>query len=183
MNLFFRILLAVYAFCLTIISVIAIIVTLNPKMFDDVSDYIYNNLILGRSSSILLFVVEVIFLGISIIFLFSGFKSNKDKKSVKKHTNIGEIRISLNSIENIALAASRRLSGIRESKAYVTKHEDNVSIVIKTVVLPDVNIPALSEDMQSKVKKSVEDTSGVPVSNVSVIVENIYTGYSKSRVE
>ncbi len=182
MNLFFRVLLAIYAFCLTIITGIAIAVTLEPSLYDDITQFFYNG-IKGRTSSIIIFVFELIFLVIGIIFLFSGVRSNKDKKSVKKHTNIGEIKISINSIENIALATSRKFSGIKDSKAYVTKHEDNVSVIIKTVVLPDVNIPALAEDMQSKVKKSIEETAGVAVNDVKVVVDNIYTGYTKSRVE
>jgi uncharacterized alkaline shock family protein YloU len=182
MNIFFRILLAIYAFCLTLITGLAIVVTLEPSLYKGISEDIYNG-ITGRTSSIIIFVAELIFFAIGIIFLLSGVRSDKDKKSVRKHTNIGEIKISINSIENIALAASRRLNGIKDSKAFVTKHDDNVSVIIKIMVMPDVNIPALAEDMQSKVKRAVEDTSGVAVSDVRVVVDNIYTGYTKSRVE
>ena len=94
----------------------------------------------------------------------------------------GEIRISLNTIENIALSASRRLNGVKETKTYVSKIGEDVSIYIKAVVLSDIHIPTLSEELQSKVKKAVEETSGINVTDVKVSVENIFTGY-KSRVE
>jgi len=55
-------------------------------------------------------------------------------------------------------------------------------IFIKTIVMPDINIPALLEDIQLKVKKSVEETTGIVVNEVKVSVENTYTGY-RSRVE
>ena len=47
------------------------------------------------------------------MFLLSGVKSEKDKKSVSKYNNVGEIRISLSAIESIALNASKncRYSG------------------------------------------------------------------------
>jgi len=51
-------------------------------------------------------------------------------------------------------------------------------IFIKTIVMPDINIPALLEDIQLKVKKSVEETTGIVVNEVKVSVENTYTGYS-----
>ena len=76
----------------------------------------------------------------------------------------------------------RKIAGIRDNKAYVTKQGDHVSVYIKTIVMPDVNIPALLEDIQLKVKKSVEETTGIAVNEVKASVENIYTGY-KSRVE
>lgn len=182
MNLSFRILLAVYGFCLTIVSFILMIVTFRPDIFDRMAGFLSDQLSTNRNASFILFIVAFVFFSISLTFLLSGFKSSKDKKAVSKHTNIGEIKISLGAIENIALAATRKLNGVKETKAYVFKASDSVSVLIKTVVMADINIPALSEDIQVRVKKSIEDSSGITVSHVRVVVENIYTGY-KSRVE
>lgn len=184
MNLFFRILLAIYAFFLTFFSLIAIVITLKPELFGRVTDQLYYNILEGNGAVIITVTVEAIFFVLSLLFLFSGFRNDKDKKSVSKHTNIGEIKISLNSIENIALTTAKRSSGVRDTKAYVSKVGEGVSISIKTVVLPDINIPALSEDLQQKVKKSVEDSSGISVNDVAVIVENIAAPAAlKARVE
>lgn len=178
MNLFFRILLAVYAFCLTIISLVTVAITIKPVIFTNLAEYVTVDVWARR----IVFVVASVFLILSLMFLFSGIRSDKDKKSVTKHTNVGEIKISLTAIENIALSASRRLNGVRESKANVTRLDDSVSIAIKTIVQADTNIPALSEDIQVKVKSLVEETTGIIVNDVKVVVENIYTGY-KTRVE
>ncbi|MCX7747501.1 MAG: alkaline shock response membrane anchor protein AmaP [Clostridia bacterium] len=182
MNIFIRVLLAIYAFCLTVVSVIAMYITLKPAAFKGISSYISEDILKSSSASIIMFIVELIFLAMSLTFLLSGFKRDKEKRAVSKVTNIGEVLISLDTIENIALTASRRLNGVRESKADVVKFDDSVSIFIKTVVMPDVNIPILLEDIQVKVKKSVEESAGVRVNEVKVMVSNIYTGY-KSRVE
>lgn len=183
MNLFFRILLTVYAFCLTILSLIAVLIFFRVPIFVKILDYLKYEVLQDSKSSITMSIISLVFFIISITFLLSGVKSNKDKKAVSKYTNIGEIKISLNSIESIALAASRRLNGVRETKASVTNLDDTVAITIKAVVLPDINIPALSEEIQVKVKNSVEESSGVKVNDVKVIVDNIYTGYKASRVE
>lgn len=182
MNLVFRILLAIYAFCLMIISLIACSITIRPEIFNEISNYLTDDVLPNHTAKLIMFVIALIFLVLSIMFLLSGFKSDKDKKAVSKYTNIGEIKISLNSVESIALNSSRKLMGVKESKAYVTKLDDSVSIVIKVVILTDINIPSLSEDIQIKVKNSVEETTGIKVSDVRVLVDNIYTGY-KSRVE
>ena len=182
MNIIFRTILAIYAFCLTVVSVILMAMTLNHDLFSSTTEYITEFVLPNKASNILMFIVELIFFALSIIFLFSGVKSEREKKSISKANNIGEIRISLNTIENIALSASRKLSGVKETKAYVNKIGEDVSIFIKAVVLADIHIPTLSEELQSKVKKAVEETSGINVTDVKVSVENVYTGY-KSRVE
>lgn len=182
MNLFFRILLAVYAFCLTIVSIITMLITFRPYIFDLISNYLSESVLPNRNASFIMFLIAFLFFALSLTFLLSGVKSDKDRKAINKFTNIGEIRISLNSIESIALATSRRLNGIRDTKVDVRKVDDSVSIIVRAVILPDINIPVLSEEIQVKVKKSVEESSGIKVNDVRVLVENIHTGY-KARVE
>lgn len=92
--------------------------------------------------------------------------------------------ISLNSIENIASNATKRSNGIKESKTLIKKADDGVNIEVRVVVMPDISIPVISEEVQGRVKRSVEDASGITVKNVKVIVDSIYPGItSKPRVE
>lgn len=182
MNIFFRVLLALYAFCMTLLSLLSMVMTFRTTMFDSIAGYIGDTVLVNPTSRFAMLLVAFVFFCLSVTFLFSGFRTNKDKKAVSKHTNIGEIKISLNSIENIALAASRKLIGVRDTKADVIKFDDGVSIAIRAVVLPEINIPALCEDIQVKVKSSVEESAGIKVNEVKVMVENIHTGY-KARVE
>lgn len=175
MSIFSRVLLTIYAFCLAIISVIAMLINIKPEIFDSIYSFIAYDVLGKTKASIAMFIVAFIFFTLSITFLLSGLKSDKDKKAVSKHTNIGEIKISLNTIENIALGASRRSNGIKDTKASVEKHDDSVKIAIRAVVMPDINIPAISEDIQNKVKKSVEESSGISVSGVNVIVDDIHS--------
>ena len=184
MNLFLRILLAIYAFCLAVFSAIVMIVIARPEIFNSISNYIITSVLYNSGASIAAFVIVFIFFVLSLAFLFSGIKSGKDKKAVSKYTSIGEIKISLNSIENIALAAAKRLNGVRDTKARVYKLDDSVSIAINIVVMPDISIPALSEEIQTRVKKSVEESSGITVNDVKVFVDSIYSGITyKPRVE
>lgn len=182
MNIIFRTILAIYAFCLTVASVILMAMTLNHGFFTSTTEYITEYVLPNKASNVLMFIVELIFFALSMMFLFSGVRSEREKKFISKANSVGEIRISLNTIENIALAASRKLNGIKETKAYVHRFGETVSINIKAVVLAEIHIPTLSEELQIKVKKAVEETSGITVTDVKVSVENIYTGY-KSRVE
>ncbi|MCX7843263.1 MAG: alkaline shock response membrane anchor protein AmaP [Clostridia bacterium] len=181
MNIFFRVLLAIYAFILTILSFLIMVIAFKPSIFSWLSDYM-QAILKTRNGPLITFIIAFIFFALSITFLLSGVRSSKDKKAVTKHTNIGEILISLDTLENIALAASRKLNGVRDSKAAIYKQEDGVAVTVKVVVLPEINIPLLSEDIQVKVKKALEDSSGIKVYDVRVMVDNIYSGY-RSRVE
>lgn len=184
MNIFFRVLLAAYAFCLAIISAICILITFRTEIFDSISSFLADVVLVDVSARILMFVIALIFFVLSLMFLLSGVKSNKDKRAVKKHTNIGEIKISLNSIENIALNTVKKLNGIRDTKTRVFKVNDTVSIAVNAIVMPEVNIPSVSEDIQEKVKASVEDYAGITVSDVKVIIDGIFSGpVYKARVE
>lgn len=186
MNIFFRVLLAIYAFCLAMVSALSMYISIRPRVYTGISEFLANNVFADGATGnrIAVFAISLLFFIMSLIFLLSGIKSNKDKKAVSKHTNIGEIRISLNSIENIALNASKKANGIKESKAVVKKMEDGVSVDVKIVVLPDLRIPEVSEEIQSRVKKAVEDSAGIPVKQVKVIVDSISSSVAfKARVE
>ena len=59
MNLFFRILLAIYAFCLTIISVIVIAITIKPEIYTSISSFLEGHLYSGfKTPNIILFTVS-----------------------------------------------------------------------------------------------------------------------------
>ena len=186
MNIFFRVLLAVYAFCLAVVSVFVMYIAFVPKAFVDITGLISKAFAsdIGTTLRVIVFVIGLIFFAMSITFLLSGVRSNKDKKAVSKQTNIGEIRISLNSIENVAINASKRSNGVKESKTLVRKADDGVEIEVRIVVMPDLSIPVISEEVQNRVKKAVEEASGISVKNVKVIVDSIGSGVTfKARVE
>ena len=107
MNIIFRILLAFYAFCLTVISLMAVVLTLRPEMIEKVSEAFVGAIMKGRGTTLLMLFVEFTFLGLSLMFLLSGVRSRRDKKSISKYNSIGEVKISLNAIESIALAAQK----------------------------------------------------------------------------
>jgi uncharacterized alkaline shock family protein YloU len=161
----------------------AMLVTIRSDILTDTYTYLFREVLANRNPSIVMFIISSIFFCLSLTFLLSGFKPEGDKKAIVKYNKNGDIRITLNSIENIALATSRKLSGIRDSKAYVTKVGESVSITVKAIVFPEINIPLLSEDLQGKVKSSVEECTGVQVDSVKVLVESIFTGYKSARVE
>lgn len=181
-KIFYRVLLTVDAVCLSFFSIFTMVAVIQNQVFDGLYKYISDNILSGRISSFGLFLVAFIFFCVNVSFILSGLKSDKSKKAISKYTKTGEIRISLNTIESIVLATAKKVSSIRDSKAFVDRINEQLIVNIMTVVMPEVNIPDLSEDLQLRIKAAVEESTGEEVSNIKVIVENIYTGY-RSRVE
>jgi uncharacterized alkaline shock family protein YloU len=173
MNMLFRVLLAVYAFCLAVLSAVFMLITFEHSILDSIYNYLSGTVLGNGWSTVLMLVISLVFFVLSITFLLSGFRIGKEKKAVSKNTDIGQIMISLDTIKSIALSASRMLQGITGARAAVSKMENDVAITIRMNVLPDTSIPALSEEMQLAVKKAVEGSSGITVRNVQVIVEDI----------
>jgi len=182
MKIFYRVLLAVDAVFLSTISIVMMVAVLRKDLFLNLSKYISKNLLSGDFSSFSVFVIAFIFFCVNLSFLLSGLRTSKEKKAIAKQTNIGQIKISLNTIESIVLLTAKKINSVRDSKVRVDRKNDSVKIDIKAVVLPEIDIPLLAEELQNKVKKSVEESTGVIVNDIEVIVENIYTGY-RSRVE
>lgn len=178
MNIFFRILLALYAFCLALVSAAVMLISIKIEYFASITGFLQSNVFSDTTQGprMAVFAAALVFFVLSLSFLFSGVRYNKDKKAVSKHTNIGEIKISLNSIENIALTTSKRINGVRDTKAFVKRIEDSVAITVRMVVMPDIGIPAVSMEIQDRVKHAVEENAGVVVKSVKVLVDSIYSG-------
>ena len=176
LNIFLRVLLAIYAFCLAILSLVTIMISLKRDIFQLLYDYA-NTYVFSNTSMVprlILLGIALLFFIVSLVFLFAGIRSKRDKKSVSKQTTIGEVCISLNSIESISLNATRKIGGIRETRIIVDKRENDVSIKAKLIVLPETNIPVVSEEVQNEVKKAVEENAGIGVKDVKVMIDSVY---------
>ena len=184
MKTLLRIMLAMYSFCLAVISAIVMLIAIRPVILDNIYSHISTYILPNRGASIAMFITALAFFILSLVFLLSGYGNARDKKAVSKHTDIGEIKISLSSIEHLALNAARRINGIKDTRAYVSKEADGIIIAMRVVVMPEINMPSLSEELQGKIKKSVEESSGIAVKEVKVIIDGIYSGSGyKPRVE
>lgn len=98
---------------------------------------------------------------------------NRDREDgVDRMTEFGHIRISLKTLESLALQAGNDIKGIHELSARV-KHDSthsSVGIGLKLTVDGDIPIQVLSEQLQQTVKTYVEEITGVNVNNISVYI-------------
>lgn len=123
---------------------------------------------------------------ISIRFLFVSVRRGKAAApSIDQRTEIGDIRISMDTVENLSLKAANRSRGVKDLRARVKVSQAGLEIIIRAIVDGESSIPALTEEMQTNVKRHVEEITGIPVAFVSVYIANVQqsTPTFKSRVE
>lgn len=173
MKIFSKILLVIYSIVFAFISAIVVAITVDKDLLTDIYKFLKDTVLTNGSYKFVMFCIGFFLFVLSLFFIVIIFKKRKEKKSVNKVTDIGEISISLMSLENIALSATKKLDGMSGTKAVVSRQDKNVAITIRTHVYPDINIPSLSEKIQSIVKTAVEDISGITVNSVRVFVESI----------
>lgn len=122
----------------------------------------------------------VLIVGVLLIALFTSGRSNEKEDERKKEggsivsfTEIGEVRISFKAVENMVLAASRKVNGIREVSTRIDANEQGLLIYLKIKVIPEIPIPGLAGELQNKVRDYVQEISGSNVTEIKVLVENI----------
>ncbi|GAB2692939.1 alkaline shock response membrane anchor protein AmaP [Paenibacillus thermoaerophilus] len=129
--------------------------------------------------------VSLLMLLATFRFLYLTLRSGRGQApSIDQRTDVGDIRISLDTVENLALKAASRQRGLKDLKARISVSESGIDIVIRTLVDGETSIPELTEETQRAVKQHVEDITGIPVSSVGVYVANVVPSQTfRSRVE
>jgi uncharacterized alkaline shock family protein YloU len=171
-NLFDRFILTLYSFSLIVLSCLAIAATSGLVPSDYFRPYV-DQMLAGTNLAYL--TVSVIFLIVSLRFFFSSFRSGKPKaeKGIRQRSDLGEVNITLQTIQTIAERAARRVKGVRDLKTTVKALESGNMITLRVSVDGETPLPELTQKLQYDVKEQVESIAGVLISEVAVIVSEV----------
>lgn len=112
---------------------------------------------------------------ISFKYLFLSIVPPKIQSTLLKNTDMGMIRVSVNTLDSIAQKAVRSFAEVKDVKTSVIPEADGVRIRVVLFIMPEVNIPELTLAVQAKVKEQTEDISGISAKEIQVYVENVPT--------
>lgn len=174
MNLFDRFILTIYSFALIVISIFAIGMAAGWIPVWYISS-IYDSIVNTESINVPYLIVAVIFLLISIRFFFSSFASRKPRqeKGIRQRNELGEVNITLNTIQTIAERAARKVKGVRDLRTAVRALESGNIISLRVAVDGETPIPDMTQRLQYDVKEQVEAIAGVTITEVSVVVTEV----------
>ncbi|GKU79650.1 alkaline shock response membrane anchor protein AmaP [Paenibacillus sp. L3-i20] len=126
----------------------------------------------------------ILFLVSARFFIVSLQRNSASTQSIDQRTEFGDIRISIETIENLALKVAVKQRGVKDIKARVRATDAGLEIVLRAIIDGEHAIPVLTEEIQRAVKESIEEITGIPVTNVAVFVANVIQANTfKSRVE
>ncbi|MDR0267042.1 alkaline shock response membrane anchor protein AmaP [Paenibacillus sp.] len=173
-----RLLLFVYSLSIGIISVFAIL-----RMSDLIPEL--ESYMDQTTLRITFLVVAAVLFLLSVRFFYISIRRERVHiPSIDQRTEYGDIQISVETIENLCLKAASRIRGAKDLKARIRVTGAGLEIMIRAVVEGDVSIPAMTTDIQKQVHDHLQETTGIPVSNVAVYIANVAQSTAiKSRVE
>jgi uncharacterized alkaline shock family protein YloU len=175
LNLLERFILTLYSLTLIVLSGIVMAASLNFIPYTLVQANLEAFYQAGSLRYAYLIGAFILFL-ISLNFLFHGFKRKTDrstKTAVSQRTDVGDVSITMNTLESIALKASRKIRGVKEVKANIRTNETGTSILLKVSVDGDTPIPSIVEELQNAVKKQLELIIGIEIKEVNVKVTEV----------
>ena len=124
------------------------------------------------------FTVSIIFIAISLILLVASIRllfwrarEPKINTALIRNTELGTIRISFATLNNMAQKAARRFNEIKDIKSMVLSEMEGIK-----------SSDVCSSDLQNEVKEYIESLAGVPVKEVQVFIDNPNVS-QKAKVE
>ncbi|WP_373230481.1 alkaline shock response membrane anchor protein AmaP [Cohnella sp.] len=181
-----RLLLFLYSIAIGVAAIIAIVAASGGFSEKWLNEVVSEFTGAARAIQASVIIGAIIILLISIrFFIVSVRREGGSLPSINQRTEHGDIRISVETVENLALKAASRTRGVKDLRARVRVTEAGLEIMIRAFVDGEGSIPTLSEEMQRTVSGQIEEATGIPVAEVSVFIANVTqapTTY-KSRVE
>lgn len=179
MGIIDRIILSIYTLLLAFLSLGVILLSLRLISLDLVWTGISH--ISGQWEAGL---VGAVFLLVSIRLLLAGMRSRRVKDTIVHHNDMGDVHISLDAIKNLVEKTARYTRGVRGVKVRVNLAGQGLKVSLKAVVSPEVHVPSVSAELQTRIHEYIKNTVGVELADVEILVENISNDFkTKQRVE
>lgn len=118
----------------------------------------------------------------SFLFLVKSFGKRPVKFSVLHETDLGQVNITLSALEQLILKGSGNVSGVREVKPSLKLTAAGISLLLKVQVIPDINIPQVSSDLQKTVRDYLLQTSGTSLNEIKVQVTKISSDIKTPKI-
>lgn len=180
-----RLLLFLFSLAVLVVSLFSLVCAFGWISFERASNFIHD-VYYDMDTAVVFIPAMIVIAMISVRFLFVSLSRGKSNApSIDQRTEFGDIRISMDTVENLALKAAARTRGIKDLKARVKVSQAGLEIIIRALVDGESSIPQLTEEMQANIKQHIEEITGIPVAVVSVFIANIQQASPtfKSRVE
>jgi len=126
-----------------------------------------------------------VFIGLLLLIglrlLWVSLTRRQSGRAVVHDYKLGQVRISLQAIENLVKKVVYQIPGVKDVRPSVIQTTGGMGLHIRAVVAPDISIPEMSREIQQRVQEYISQTTGITVNDIKIIVDNIST--NRPRVE
>lgn len=129
------------------------------------------------------FIGAIVLILVALRLIISMLKGESENSlGVIKYTSEGELVISNETIKSLIMKTLEQVRGIKESKVWIKPGGDKINILVKTLIMPDINIPQTVKEIQEKTRQYIEIIAEIPVGEIKVVVVDLASS-TKLRVQ
>lgn len=171
-----RILMALYAF----LGLLALAILCACVLWPEIYALNLTNLMLNacsKESGKIIGCVLIAVLAAGLIHLIAvAFRKDArgPKSSVSvQNTDSGAVRVSVQAMDAMVRRAIGDQEGVLGFKSRIVNHDDSITVHVDMSVAMDSHIPNITMTMQRRIKRYIEETSGIAVREVVVLVSEV----------
>ena len=127
--------------------------------------------------------ISILFIITSLKLLFARPKPRVLRSTLLRHTDLGAIRVSVQTLEIMTQKVVRSFNEVKDVRVNIITEEDGIKIQLKLLIMPDVVLPDVSASIQEKVKEYIQSYSGILVKEVYIYIDNLVAPQQRSKVQ
>ncbi|MGI6685069.1 MAG: alkaline shock response membrane anchor protein AmaP [Bacillota bacterium] len=178
MKIFNRLLVVIFSLLIGTISLVTLFMALGWTIPLDYLNQVFysinNRWIIGITSGLIL-------LGAANL-IFSSLMKNPTTYTNIANSDHGDISITIPAVEALVKKAAFQIRGVKEVKPVIKCTPQGIAVFIKTSMQPGTVIPEAAQELQTVVKGYLEETAGIQVVEVRVLITHVFQE-AKSRVD
>jgi uncharacterized alkaline shock family protein YloU len=117
-------------------------------------------------------IAALIFLITLRLFVENFFKPRPTSLTIKE-TSLGDVLITLSTLENIVVRCAGKVKGIREIKPRLKITGDGLMVFVHTTISPEVSMPVVADELQQVIIETLDNIAGVKASEIKVFIDNL----------
>ena len=128
----------------------------------------------GLRNRVILALVGLILLLLALKIAFAGRRKEPDgsQKAVMQAGEHGTTAISMAALDEMIKRHCAEEPGVSDCFTALQSDEDGLSVGLRLSVRPETELSALAARIQASVKEFLEGVTGIPVKDVSVLIES-----------
>ncbi|NLC76687.1 MAG: alkaline shock response membrane anchor protein AmaP [Clostridia bacterium] len=173
-----RALLSLYSFLTAVLALIVLFVALGWQ-----EPFHYFQVLLAQQETrwTIVAVSALVFL-LAVRLLFAGFRSEKVTHAPVQATGLGQVSITISTLENMIKRSVLKINGVHHVKPAIKTVPDGIAVFVKVQLAPEINIPQTTSEIQSAMREYLERYAGLKLVEARILVEDA-PQEPKSRVE